>query len=59
MKDKTLFIYLFIYLLLFIHLFNNGKVRHTIPVYRIKNKMLIKADGAIKPIMNENVKTNK
>ena len=49
---------------LFIYLFNVGKVRYTIPVYRknsfpYKNKMLIKGNGAIKSIMNKNVKTNK
>ena len=49
---------------LFIHLFNVGKVRYTIPVHRkmnfpYKNKMLIKANGAIKSIMNKNVKANK
>ena len=49
---------------LFIHLFNVGKVRYTIPAYRknsfpYKNKMLIKASGAIKSTMNKNVKTNK
>ena len=53
------FIYLFIYL------FNVGKGRYTIPVYRkknsfpYKNKVLIKANGAIKSIMNKNVETNK
>ena len=53
-----------IYFYLFIHLFNVVKVRCTVPVYRknsflYKNKMLIKANGAIKSIMNKNVKTNK
>ena len=44
---------------------NVGEVRYTIPVYRKKNsfpyenKMLIKANGAIKSIINKNVKTNK
>ena len=49
---------------LFIHLSNVGKIRYAVPVSRknsfpFKNKMLIKANGAIKLIMNKNVKTNK
>ena len=46
------------------HLCKVGKVRYTILVYRknsfpYKNKMLMKASVARKPIMNKNVKTNK
>ena len=58
-KIKNFFFYLFI------HLFNVGKVRYTVPVcckkssFPYKNKMLIKANGAIKSIMHTNVKTNK
>ena len=58
-QNKEFFFYLFI------HLFNVGKVRYTVPVcckkssFPYKNKMLIKANGAIKSIMHTNVKTNK
>ena len=69
-RDKLLqiaifksFIYIYIYIYI-IHLFNFDKVRYTIPVYcrnsfPYKDKMLIKANGAIKSIINKNVKTNK
>ena len=57
--SKAFYIYIYI-----IHLFNFDKVRYTIPVYcrnsfPYKDKMLIKANGAIKSIINKNVKTSK
>ena len=65
-RDKLLQIaifksFLYIYI---IHLFNFDEVRYTIPVYcrnsfPYKDKMLIKANGAIKSIINKNVKTSK